>query len=329
MGYLPGEDTVLADGSVNTLRDVGVKDIAMGTLGLLSSGFGSLVGGVTGMLISPFSHEHGGLEGLGGDDDLSDFDRGYDVDDREEESHTDTQDADAENEEDYRPSAGSYVPPTVPISAPSSQVPGQRVEQQELDEIEDLFRPDVDADVRAETVGTVEAPSTVEEDASFFRLLGITSTEGSGEPSAAGRGPWWAEEEREELQVKTEDDVQPSESEVLEILGLSGGSFSSTAPAPMHDSAFMVSEGSGLSTLAPTIAMPPMVAAAFNKQQPQQQQQQQGPSTTQDVGSSTLASWPSTVPCAAPQPPLPQEQLPNREEPRPAVVIRADGFMEI
>jgi len=323
--YLPGEDTLLADGSVNTMPDVGVKEIAMGTLGFLSSGVGSLVGGVTGMLTSPFSHENGGLEGLGGDDDFPDFDRGHDPDDPEDELHNDTQDADTDNEEDYRPSAGSYVPPTVPISAPAAQVIGQTVEQQEVDEIEDLFRPDADADVRAETVGTVEAPSSAREDASFFRLLGI-STEGSGEPSAGG-GPCLAKQE--ESQVETEADMQPSESEILEILGLSGGSLSSSAPVPMQDSAFMASEGSGLSTSALTIAMPSLVAADFKEQQPQQQQQQQHGSSTTPVENPTLAAWPSTVPYPAPESPLPKEPPPNQEEPRPAVVIRADGFMEI
>jgi len=326
--YLPGEDTLLADGSVNTMRDVGVKDIAMGTLGLLSSGFGSLVGGVTGMLASPFGQENGGLEGLGGDDDL-DLDTGHDVDDLEEDPRHDMQDADAEIEEDYRPSAGSYVPPTVPISAPVPEAPEQRVEQQEVDEIEDLFRPDADADVQAETAGT-EPPSWAEEDANFFRLLGITSTVGPGEASAVGDERYLAEQD--ESQVQIGNDVQPSESEILDILGLSGDNLSSSAPATMQESTFIASEVPGISTSAPTTAMPPLVAAAFEEeqqlqqQQQQQHQQQQGLSTSLDVGS--LASWPTSVPYPAPQPPLPQEPPPN-EESRPTVVVHPDGSMEV
>mmetsp|Transcript_92329 Transcript_92329/g.214550 ORF Transcript_92329/g.214550 Transcript_92329/m.214550 type:complete len:354 (+) Transcript_92329:93-1154(+) len=187
--FQPGEDTILPDGSVNMGRDVGVKDIALGAVGLIQSGVGAVLGGVKDMLSNPFGQKKMGLGALGHEDEDDELGGAYD----EEEENQDPNEQDGTTDEDgcYRPSAGSYVPPTVPLPAAATQggqeqEPASGLRLEDLDAVgsrEQTLRPSR-VDPSIEMLGQEQGSD--QDEASFMRLLGLEV--GGGLPGANETG---------------------------------------------------------------------------------------------------------------------------------------------
>jgi len=108
--YEPPEDTKLPDGSVNVAKDVTFGDVLGTAVGGVLNGAGAIIQGVKGLFETHSRHVSGlELEGMGMDEpEVAE-------DPYEEEAQMQME----EDNDEYRPSTGDYVPPLVPIvSAP-------------------------------------------------------------------------------------------------------------------------------------------------------------------------------------------------------------------
>eukprot|EP00434_Breviolum_minutum_P001630 symbB.v1.2.001439.t1/scaffold58.1/size370606/8 len=108
--YEPPEDTKLPDGSVNVAKDVTFGDVLGTAVGGVLNGAGAIIQGVKGLFETHSRHVSGlELEGMGMDEpEVAE-------DPYEEEAQMQLE----EDNDEYRPSTGDYVPPLVPIvSAP-------------------------------------------------------------------------------------------------------------------------------------------------------------------------------------------------------------------
>mmetsp|Transcript_36445 Transcript_36445/g.95990 ORF Transcript_36445/g.95990 Transcript_36445/m.95990 type:complete len:494 (+) Transcript_36445:93-1574(+) len=289
--YLPDDNTVLPDGTINVGRDVTYKDLTMSTVGMIGSGVGAILGGVKDILIGPFSQRGGGGGGIGGElgglggacgidegDDMGvdeglgqdDFDHPHDLQD-------DDQD-DCGRDEDgcYQPSTGSYVPPTLPVPSAAASENEAEVGQ----DVGDLFRPDLLDPATSSTspaglpclLGEAEEVRGAEEDeGALFRLLGIPASGGAtasqAAPAAAGAGEaahssaWPFREDS----VGNEDPAGLSEAEILDILGVSSSASPPHEPAAAaeHPAAAATAASASATTAADRIAEAASLASVF------------------------------------------------------------------
>lgn len=234
--YQPAEDTVLADGSINVGRDVTYRDLTLGTVGLIQSGVGALLGGVKEILASPFAQKRT-AERLGVCSEAEDGDdviEGTCVLGRERTNYCEDlgdQDDDEEPgiDEDglYRHPVGSYVPPSVPeLAARGSPESANGARTGETDD-DDVYRPGgavADATAIQGTLTSPAAPNAAiaadiaeeaNEEAALLRLLGLPAS--GVRASTTGLA---AERRCEE----DSDGGELSEAAILDILGLAGGS---------------------------------------------------------------------------------------------------------
>jgi len=112
--YMPDGDTILPDGSVNVGRDVTARDVAAGAVGFLIGTVGSVLGGVKDVFAGGQNNQTK-MDGLGIDDGEEEPEAYIDDDDtafnRDEAPPSD-------EEDEYRPSAGTYMPPILPEPSP-------------------------------------------------------------------------------------------------------------------------------------------------------------------------------------------------------------------
>lgn len=113
--YEPPEDTKLPDGSVNVAKDVTFGDVLGTAVGGVLNGAGAIIQGVKGLFETHSRHVSGlELEGMGMDEpEVAE-------DPYEEEAQMQM---DEEEEDEYRPSTGDYIPPSVPIVSDAQAAP--------------------------------------------------------------------------------------------------------------------------------------------------------------------------------------------------------------
>lgn len=173
--YQPGEETVLADGSV----DLGItyRDVVSEAVGAVQSGVGAILGSVKEIFKGPFQAK---VDGIVMDESDEPCD-GLQEDQAEEEcEELDT--AEAEDDDSYRPSVGSYIPPSLPAPAPALASTSADVEE-EWENIWICQEADLagNTDVFAQTrtaEGEIETHCVLGDDdqhdgASMMRLLGL------------------------------------------------------------------------------------------------------------------------------------------------------------
>eukprot|EP00930_Biecheleria_cincta_P055530 TRINITY_DN41846_c0_g1_i1.p1 TRINITY_DN41846_c0_g1~~TRINITY_DN41846_c0_g1_i1.p1 ORF type:complete len:301 (-),score=71.77 TRINITY_DN41846_c0_g1_i1:124-1026(-) len=158
--YQPDQDTLHPDGSVNLTRDVSFGDVVGTTIGIVGGSARAIFGGFR-KLFSGSSQHVGGLEldaGIGEEDDEHDFQNN-------EPGHWEDQ-ADPDDDGEYHPSAGTYVPPVVPM--PSAQSAVETAEELEENRVQQ------DACFAA-AVSLLDDPQEPDEDA-ILRVLGIAKS---------------------------------------------------------------------------------------------------------------------------------------------------------
>lgn len=107
--YQPGDETVLADGSVNL--GITYREVVSEGVGAVKSGVGAILGGVTEMLKRPFQAQVDGIV-------MDECDEPCDgLQEQAGEEGEEFETAEAEDDDSYRPSVGSYIPPSLPDPA--------------------------------------------------------------------------------------------------------------------------------------------------------------------------------------------------------------------
>lgn len=200
--FQPADDTVLPDGSVNVGRDIGVTDVAMGAVGLLSTGVGAIFGGVKDLIASPFAAKKGGLGALGTEVEDEEGDVPYD--DNDEVPEPDEPQGITDADGCYHPSSGSYVPPCVPLAPEVPVEDGDNVDtiRDLWDDEEPDYWPQEMAKFRAEQESSASA---------FTDVLGLDEEQPPPAPA---------------------EQLEPSEAEIMDILGLSGSAAPTAAGEP-------------------------------------------------------------------------------------------------
>lgn len=168
--YQPDKDTLHPDGSVNLTRDVSFGDVVGTTIGIVRGSAGAIFGGFRNLFAGSSQHV-GGLQldaGIGEDeDDEQDFQNN-------EPGHWEDQpDPDADGE--YHPSAGTYVPPVVPMPAAQAVETPEELEENRVQQ-DACFAAAVSLlDDPQEPCRTAEAASEQEEpdEDAILRVLGI------------------------------------------------------------------------------------------------------------------------------------------------------------
>jgi len=140
--YEPPEDTKLPDGSVNVAKDVTFGDVLGTAVGGVLNGAGAIIEGVKGLFETHSRHVSGlELEGM-------DMDEPASVEDPYEEEAQ----MQMEEEDDYRPSTGEYVPPSVPVAEPGLQAASSHPQSQVESDLLDFERSNQDL-IGTEAIG--------------------------------------------------------------------------------------------------------------------------------------------------------------------------------
>lgn len=167
--YQPDKDTLHSDGSVNLTRDVSFGDVVGTTIGIVRGSAGAIFGGFRNLFAGSSQHVDG-LQldaGIGEEDDEQDFQNN-------EPGHWDDQ-VDPDDDGEYHPSAGTYVPPVVPMPAAQAVETPEELEENRVQQdacfaaAVSLLDDPQEPCRRAEAASEQEEP---DEDA-ILRVLGI------------------------------------------------------------------------------------------------------------------------------------------------------------
>lgn len=281
--YLPAEDTVLPDGSINVARDVTYVDITRNTVGFVQGALGSLVVGLKDLFAPEVGEGPGEVDTLGVstdycEDEVGGPDGAQVAAELANEQPEDPEDEDAKLDEDgvYHASKGSYVPPALPLACSSSDdaASGAGEASRSADAPEDdIFCPWAGA--AAQRSAPSRAPRAaagqpdllggsdfatgvdVYTEAAMLRVLGMPGAAPVSQPAVT---PLVSTVPTVPMQSPAAE-REPTEREMLDLLGIAshGAATPTSVSTPVSTSAAAPVSGSQLQALA-GLSFPSLVA---------------------------------------------------------------------
>lgn len=221
--FAPPEDTVLPDGTIDMRPEVSIKDVAWGTVGMLRSGVGLVLGGMSGLFAGP-DFDQVDLDRIPGD-------LGDEPDPPAEEEEPD--DIEIPTDGSYQSSPGTYVPPTLP---PPSAPEEASANADTAEVFERLWEGSDDgADAQPPMVDMDSVWTAQEEEAAVLQELGIgvarapePAQEGGAEEEVAAPGGTLLSEE------PPGDGGGAGEASIFDVLGIQEEIVASS-PAPPQE----------------------------------------------------------------------------------------------